>query len=86
MINTGDNPVLIYSSWKQIKVFNLVNHSNYALVDGLQQATGLAVDISNIYWTIIYKGVQAIVRANKNDSKPEVIVTSGKFITYFFNN
>lgn len=85
LINTGDNPVLIYSSLKQIKVFNLVTHSNYALVDGLQQATGLAVDLSNIYWTIIYKGVQAVVRANKNNTKPEVIVTSGKTLhTYFF--
>ncbi|VVC34061.1 Hypothetical protein CINCED_3A006126 [Cinara cedri] len=73
----GDNPVLVYSSLQQIKVFDLVTHSRYTLVDKLQQATGLAVDGSNIYWTIIYEGLQAIVRANKNNTKPEVIVTSG---------
>lgn len=69
----------MYSSLRQIKVFNLVTRGSYSLVDELKQATGLAVDEWNIYWTIIYEGSQAIVRANKNDTKPEIIVTSGKF-------
>jgi len=56
-----------------------MTHSSYTLIDKLKQATGLAVDGSNIYWTIIYEGMQAIVRANKNDTKPEIIVTSGKY-------
>jgi len=76
----GDNPVLVYSSLQQIKVLNLVTRRNYTLVDKLQQATGLAVDGLNLYWTIIYEGMQSIVRANKNDTKPEIIVTSGKYI------
>lgn len=56
-----------------------MTRKSYTLVDKLQQATGLAVDKSSIYWTIIYEGMQAIVRANKNDTKPEIIVTSGKY-------
>lgn len=81
---TGEDPVLVYSSLSKIKVFNLVTHNSYTLVDQLQHATGLAVDGLNIYWTIIYEGMQAIVRANKNDSKPEVIVTSGKYLFMYF--
>lgn len=77
----------MYSSLQQIKVFNLVTRSQYTLIDKLQQATGLAVDGSNIYWTIIYEGLQTIVRANKNNIKPEVIVTSGIcLIFYNFQN
>lgn len=57
-----------------------MTHNSYGLVDQLQQATGLAVDGLNIYWTIIYEGLQAIVRANKNDTKPEIIVTSGNML------
>lgn len=79
-IYIGDDPVLIYSSLRQIKVLNLVTQSNYVVIDKLQQATGIAVDETNIYWTIIYEGMQAIVRANKKNSKPEIIVTSGEYI------
>jgi hypothetical protein len=56
-----------------------MTQNSHILVDHLQQATGLAVDELNMYWTIIYEGIQGIVKANKNDStSPEIIVTSGK--------
>lgn len=78
----GEKPVLVYSSLRQIKVLNLVSHGTYILVDQLKQATGLAIDGINIYWTIIYEGMQAIVRAKKIDFIPEIIVSSGKYIQY----
>lgn len=56
-----------------------MTQNSYILADNLQQATGLALDELNMYWTIIYEGIQGIVKANKNDSTtPEIIVTSGK--------
>lgn len=58
-----------------------MTHNSHILVDNLQQATGLAIDELNIYWTIIYEGIQSIVQSNKNDTTtPEIIVTSGKKI------
>lgn len=79
-IYIGETPVLVYSSLRQIKVFNLRTHNSYTLVDELKHATGLAIDGLSIYWTIIYEGMQAIVRANKNNTKSDIIVTSGKYI------
>ncbi|XP_050441147.1 vitellogenin receptor [Adelges cooleyi] len=74
----GEEPVLVYSSLRQIKSLNLATNKNIVLVDKLQHATGVAVDGENLYWTIIYDGSQALVRSNKNeDRRPEIIVTSG---------
>lgn len=68
---------------RQIKSYNLATKKSSVLVDKLQQATGVAVDDISLYWTIIYDGSQAIVRASKKeDKKPEIIVTSG-IVTLF---
>lgn len=58
--------------------------NSYTLVDNLQQATGLAIDSLNIYWTLFYEGMEAIVRANKIDKTPEIIVDSGNYFKWFF--
>ncbi|XP_025205329.1 vitellogenin receptor [Melanaphis sacchari] len=73
----GEDPVLIYSSLRQIKVLNLVSLKIYTLFDDLQHATGIAADKFTVYWTLFLEGMEAIVRGNKTGTKPEIIVDSG---------
>jgi len=61
-----------------------VSLNSYTFIDDLQHATGLAVDRSNIYWTLVFKGIEAIVRANKTETKPEIIVDSGKYVKLIY--
>lgn len=79
-IYVGLNPELIYSSLRQIKVFNLELLRSFTLINDLQHVTGLAVDKLTLYWTLYLDGNSAIVRANKSEPNPEIIVDSGKYI------
>jgi len=79
-IYVGLNAELIYSSLRQIKVFNLELLRSSTLIDDLQHVTGLAVDRLTIYWTLYLDGNSAIVRANKSEPNPESIVDSGKYV------
>lgn len=79
-IYVGLNPELIYSSLRQIKVFNLELLRSFTLINDLQHVTGLAVDRLTLYWTLYLDGNSAIVRANKSEPNPEIIVDSGKYI------
>jgi len=79
-INVGLNPELLYSSLRQIKVFNLELLRSFTLINDLQHVTGLAVDKLTLYWTLYLDGNSAIVRANKSEPKPEIIVDSGKYV------
>lgn len=76
----GLNPELIYSSLRQIKVFNLKLLRSFTLINDLQHVTGLGVDRSTLYWTLYLDGNSAIVRANKSEPNPEIIVDSGKYV------
>lgn len=80
LIIVGIHPELIYSSLRQIKVFNLELLHSFTLIDDLQHVTGLAVDGLTIYWTLYLDGNSAIVRANKSEPKSEIIVDSGKYV------
>lgn len=84
-IYIGLNPELIYSSLRQIKVFNLKLLHTSILIDDLQHVTGLAVDRLTVYWTLYLDGNSAIVRANKSEPNPEIIVDSGKYVKLQYN-
>lgn len=71
----GGDPVLMYTTSKEIKVIYLNTKLHMGIEKGLRNAVGVSFDGTNMYWTEIANGKESIMKRNQNTGRKEV----GKF-------
>ncbi|XP_054256859.1 putative vitellogenin receptor [Macrosteles quadrilineatus] len=73
----GPEGLLLFSSHKQIRAYFLTSEVYYPVAKDLSQVTGVAYDGEHVYWTNVYQGEEAIMRAVEDGSQKEVVITAG---------
>lgn len=73
----GGEALMLFSSKTQIRAYFLTSLVYYSVASRLKQVVGVSYDGHFIYWTDVYSGSEAIVRANEHGSDRELLVSSG---------
>lgn len=68
---------MLFSSKTNIRAYFLTSMIYYSVASKLKQVVGVSYDGHFIYWTDVYSGSEAIVRANEHGSNRELLVSSG---------